>query len=183
MSEASQATRPSRDESFVSHIEKLIQGEEGFNRAARAALRGGVGKRPGEAPRMLPYIVRFLPDNLDRGAEVEIYFLAASLMASHAMPGGEGDLGLSLRKAVAAKHLEDGVARRLAAALDAHPEDLPRHLVGLVGLCESARVPINWRRFVRDVRDLMRNDDRSAQARIRIARSFYRGSEEAPETP
>lgn len=174
------------DENNQALISYLLDLKKKENRGALAALRSGLGKKPGESTRMFPYIARFLPQSADPGASsVESIFLTASLFASH--PEHKHDdsasdperkqrdsLGASLRKAVEAKHGEEGVSKRLVAALDAHPDDLARHLAGLVSLCESARVPIDWIQFRKDAENLLStNEDWRDKTRLRWARGFW----------
>jgi CRISPR type I-E-associated protein CasB/Cse2 len=93
-----------------------------------------------------------------------------------------GSLGASLWKATkregnpGGKHGEAGMEARFAAALDADPEDLPRHLEGLVSLCESAGEPIDWHWFYKDLRGLLgQNEEYQISIRTRWARDFWRG--------
>ena len=123
---------------------------------------------------MFPYVARFLPEGISVGPRVQAVFLTASLFAKHSEAGGTGTLGHSLRASTAKKHGEEGVASRLTAALDADPEDLPAHLVGLVSLCESAGVPIDWNQFLWDVRDLLGDDEgRRNRTRLQWAKGFW----------
>ena len=62
------------------------------------------------------------------------------------------------------------------AALDSDPEDLPRHLDGLISLCESAGAKIDWHQFYRDVHGLLgTNEKYQISIRTRWAREFWRG--------
>ena len=123
---------------------------------------------------MFPYIARFLRGGGEESPQVLAVFLTSSLFASHRNHARVGNLGVSLRRAVQGKHGEEGVASRLTAALDADPEDLPRHLAGLVSLCESAGVPINWTSFYWDAYRLLGQDeDRRNITRLDWARGFW----------
>ncbi len=173
------------EKKLIGSLLRLASAENPANRdrGALAALRSGLGKGPGEAPRMFPYVSPYLKG--DRGPSVEAAFLTASLFASHPENASGGSLGSALHKAVDAKHGQEGVEKRLAAALDADPEDLPRHLAGLVSLCASAGVPINWFGFLDDVKLLLSdwsdrdNPSRPARdvVRMRWARLFWRGAD------
>jgi CRISPR system Cascade subunit CasB len=161
---------------------RLIELKNKQDRGALAALRTGLGKKPGTAARMYPIVAPFLRS--DSGPDTQAAFLTAALFGSHPENAPIGSLGASLRRAVSQKHGEEGVEKRVAAALDADPEDLPRHLEGLVSLCESAGVPIDWHRFYWDVRTLLDDDeDKRTRTRIRWAREFWRGSsrEDTPQ--
>ena len=128
---------------------------------------------------MFPLIARYLPPDIQGGPQMEAVFLTASLYAYHRKHDSVKvkSLGDSLRRAVEDKHGEQGVEARLAAALDAHPDDLPRHLQGLVTTCESAGAAINWYAFYDDVRRLLGNHEESRnRVRLRWAREFWGGS-------
>lgn len=171
------------DQAFVNYLLDLKKKE---NRGALAALRSGLGKKPGESTLMFPYVARFLPQNADPDtSSVQSIFLTASLFATHPEHKHNDSasdperkhtdsLGASLRKAVEAKHGEEGVSKRLVAALDAHPDDLARHLAGLVSLCESAGIAIDWIQFRKDVANLLStNEGWRENVRLRWARGFW----------
>jgi CRISPR type I-E-associated protein CasB/Cse2 len=129
---------------------------------------------------MLPIVAPFLTS--DEGPATRAAFITAALFASHPEHREIGSLGASLWWATkresnpGGKHSEAGVEKRFAAALDAPPEDLPRHLEGLVSLCESARVQIDWHQFYRDVCGLLgHNEDYQMHIRTHWARDFWRG--------
>jgi CRISPR system Cascade subunit CasB len=162
-------------------VNRLIELARREDRGALSALRTGLGKPPGAAPRMLPIVAPFLKS--DEGPETAATFVTASLFGKHPEHAPIGSLGASLWKATKrdginpdGKHGESGVEARFAAALDADPEDLARHLEGLVSLCESACVPINWHQFHRDLRGLLgQNEEYQISIRTRWARDFWRG--------
>lgn len=164
----------------VALVIRLLDLKANQERGALAALRTGLGKRPGTAARMFPIVAPFLTAN--DGPSTQAAFLTAALFASHPEHAEIGSLGASLCKATKrednpnGKHGEAGVEARFAAALDADAEDLPRHVEGLVSLCESAGVPINWHRFYWDIRTLLDEDeDKRTRTRIRWAREFWQG--------
>lgn len=173
----------SNDVPLVSRLIKLAGTQD---RGALAALRTGLGKPPGAAARMLPIVAPFLSS--DEGPATRAAFIVASLFAKHPQHAAIGSLGASLWKATKrdgnrdGKHGEEGVERRFAAALDADPADLTRHLDGLVSLCESAGVPLDWHQFYRDVKGLLgQNEDYQVSIRTRWARHFWRGPSESTE--
>jgi CRISPR system Cascade subunit CasB len=169
-------------------VKRLIELAEKQDRGALAALRTGLGKAPGAAPRMLPIVAPFLSS--DEGPATRTAFIIASLFAKHPEHARISSLGASLWRATKreganpeGKHGEAGVEARFAAALDADPEDLPRHLDGLVSLCESAGVPIDWHQFHKDVRGLLgQNEQYQISIRTRWARDFWRGPAQRDET-
>lgn len=158
------------------------------DRGSLAALRSGLGKPPGTVARMFPIVAPFLHAN--DGPSTHAAFLTAALFASHPDHQDGGTLGSSLWRATKrdsnphGKHGEAGVEARFAAALDANPEDLQRHLEGLVALCESGSAPIDWNRLYWDIRSLLGDDEvRRNATRIRWARDFWQGPrEQAPTT-
>lgn len=162
-------------------VNRLIQLAKEDDRGALAALRTGLGKAPGAAPRMLPIVAPFL--TADEGPATRASFITAALFARHPDHAAVGSLGASLWRATKreglnpdGKHGEAGVEARFAAVLDAAPEDLLRHLDGLVSLCESAGVPIDWHQFHRDVRGLLgQHEHYQIRIRTRWAREFWRG--------
>jgi CRISPR type I-E-associated protein CasB/Cse2 len=162
-------------------VSRLIELAKNDDRGPLAALRTGLGKPPGAAGRMLPIVAPFLSS--DEGPATRAAFVTAALFAKHPVHAQIGSLGASLWKATKreginpdGKHGETGVERRFAAALDADPEDLARHLEGIVSLCESAGVPIDWHQFYRDLRGLLgQNEDYQLSIRTRWARDFWRG--------
>ena len=170
---------PSKEVPLVSRLIELARRQD---RAALAALRTGLGKPPGAASRMLPIVAPFLSS--DEGSATRAAFITASLFGKHPEHAEIGSLGVSLWRATKreginpdGKHGEAGVEARLAAALDADPGDLARHLDGLVSLCESAGVPVDWHQFFRDLRGLLgQNEDYQISIRTRWAREFWRGT-------
>jgi CRISPR system Cascade subunit CasB len=179
-------TTPSAKE--VPLVNRLIELARKEDRGALAALRNGLGKPPGAASRMLPIVAPFLVS--DEGPATRAAFVTAALFAKHPVHAQMGSIGASLWKATKreginpdGKHGEAGVEARFAAALDADPEDLPRHLEGLVSLCESAGVPIDWHRFYKDLRGLLgQNEEYQISIRTRWARDFWRGPAYQPES-
>jgi CRISPR system Cascade subunit CasB len=169
-------------------VSRLIELAKKQDRGALAALRTGLGKPPGAAGRMLPIVAPFLSS--DEGPATCAAFITAALFAKHPQHANIGSLGVSLWKATKreginpeGKHGEAGVEARFAAALDADPEDLSRHLEGLVSLCESAGEPIDWHRFYKDLRGLLGQNERyQISIRTRWARDFWRGPARQAET-
>ncbi len=183
-----EATDKPKSVTPVPLVNRLLELNRQPGRAALAALRTGLGKKPGHAPRMYPIVAPFLFS--DEGPRVTAAFLTASLFASHPEHAEVGSLGSSLWRATKrdanpnGKHGEAGVEARFAAALDADPEDLPRHLEGLVSLCESAGAPIDWHRLYWDVATLLGDDDaRQIRTRTRWAREFWRGPKNDNDEP
>lgn len=176
MNERPKQTKKSDHE--VGLATRLIELAQNQERGKLAALRTGCGKPPGAAPRMFPIVTPFIAS--DEGPYTHAAFLTAALFATHPDHAAIGSIGESLRRATNrksnpnGKHGEEGVEARVSAALDADQEDLPRHLEGLVSLCESAGVPINWHQFYWDVATLLGDDEkRQTKTRVRWAREFW----------
>ncbi|MBI4504637.1 MAG: type I-E CRISPR-associated protein Cse2/CasB [Chloroflexi bacterium] len=168
-----------REQRFVAHLAELVAAED---RAALAALRRGLGKEPGEAAEVFPYVVPWLSSDAgrrDREDEEQAYFLVASLFAWHqgAWPA-EGDrrratnLGASFRLAARSRDEggEPGVERRFVALLNCHRADLPVHLRHAVGLLKAKEIPVDWAELLHDIR---RWDSASRSVQRAWARAYW----------
>lgn len=127
------------------------------NLAALAALRRGLGKRPGEAAEMFPYVVPFLGDRLSQRRQDD-YFLVASLFAAHQLlwsPSADSreqtNLGASFRWL--SHVVESGsIEQRFVALLNAARDDLPEHLRHAASLLKAHDIPIDWLKLLHDLR-------------------------------
>jgi CRISPR system Cascade subunit CasB len=134
-------------DAFVQYLGGLAEKE---NRGALAALRRGLGKEPGEAPEMFPYVVPFLPKR--PSAELEVsYYLAAALFALHPQDCQEGNLGSHLRSCIRSETDEAAIERRFVALLKSHPDDLPNMLRQTVSFLKSKDKRVNYRQLLRDL--------------------------------
>lgn len=173
------STPSSAERAFARYLEGLHERED---RAALAALRRGLGKRPGEAAEMHPYVVPWLPPDAMPGQE-ETYYLIASLFAWHptgwpagAHPREATNLGASFARL--AQRAESGsLEGRFVALLNCHQEDLPAHLRRAVGLLKSKEIPVDWAQLLSDVRS-WGWESRSVQ--LEWARAFWGGRRESP---
>lgn len=152
------------------------------DRGALAALRTGLGKKPGEAPRMFPHVGRFITSSDPARASVATAFATASLFTIYPEQTAGRSLGLALWHATkrdgnpSGKHGEPGVEARFTAMIDAHEDDIVRHLHGLISLCESASQGLDWYRFRRDLSSLLsENETRRDNTRLSWARDFWQG--------
>ena len=133
---------------FIESLERLYINE---GRGGLAALRRGLGKAPGTAMGMHPYVVPFTK-GLNRPQEDAFYVVGAlfGLYPSRSWRRGEeerfSNLGASLRRVGA-----DGVERRFVALLNCNAEDLPDHLRQAVSLLKSKEIPIDWVQLLTDV--------------------------------
>ncbi len=141
-------TQESRTHSFVTHLESLAE-----DRGALAALRRGLGREPGAAPEMYPYVVPYLPAYATPGSWPEqVYYLVAALFALH--PGGAqtGSLGAHFGRAVDAQSGgSEAIERRFSALLTAHPDDLHFHMRQAVSFLKSREIAINWHQLMWDL--------------------------------
>jgi CRISPR system Cascade subunit CasB len=145
------ADEPSdRELGFVAFLSGLAEKRE---RAALAALRRGLGKRPGEAAEMFPYVIPFCGHLKDR--EQDNYFLVAALFALHQGASGPSDarrnnLGSSFQ-ALAEKTSSASIERRFVALLNATREDLDEHLRHAASLLKAHEVSVNWAQLLHDL--------------------------------
>ncbi|MCX7801222.1 MAG: type I-E CRISPR-associated protein Cse2/CasB [Fimbriimonadales bacterium] len=183
------STKPQPSTKTVPLVERLLEIARSQDRGTLAALRTGLGKPPGTAVRMFPIVAPYLHGTPMTGSdslspEIAASFIVAALFAKHPEHRPGPSLGDALRRSIsgsAAKHGERGVEMRLTAALDADPEDLPRHLEGLVSLCQSAGQPLDWHRFFWHVAILLGDDeDRRNRVRLAWARDFWKHAQENP---
>ncbi|HMO82185.1 MAG TPA: type I-E CRISPR-associated protein Cse2/CasB [Pyrinomonadaceae bacterium] len=145
------------------------------DRAALAHLRRGLGRKPGEAMEMYPYVGKYLREAPNRAYERAV-FLTSALFADYPeAPQNAGDLGSSVRQI---KDKSDSIERRFVALLDADAEDLHYYLRQMIGLLRANDVPVNWERLFKDISN-WGSDSRYVQRKW--ARSFW-GSTETQKT-
>lgn len=177
----------SRDERFITWLIGLAEdGQErsgknsAKNRAILAALRRGLGKTPGGVLEMYPHLMQFLKPTEEQ--LLENFALIASLFAMHPDKGGKGNLGSTLAEVRKAAELSgagaSSIERRFVALLNAHREDLPKHLRQVISLAKSRDVSIDWLQLLHDIR-YWNNPDRIVQRRW--AREFWAGFEPSSE--
>jgi CRISPR system Cascade subunit CasB len=174
MTTTTTATEKSLRESFVEYLERLYEKEE---RAALAALRRGLGKRPGEEMSVYRYI-GWCIDKLSKRQE-DAYYLIATLFGLY--PSGswrssdsdpkQTNLGASLRR-LKEQMGGDGVERRFVALLNANSEDLGEHLRQIVSLLKSKDAPIDWAQLLEAVEFWDADDERRRQRQW--AKTFWR---------
>ena len=158
---------------FIAHLYALVQAED---RKALAHLRRGLGKKPGEAPEMFPYVVPWLPEKTHPQKEAA-YYAIASLFALHPSIAASGNMGDHMAATVEPGR-EDAVERRFVALLAAHPDDLPNFLRQAISYLASKEVPVNWDRLFRDLR-YWGHPDYGDAIRKRWATAFWRFRQKA----
>lgn len=134
-----------REQPFVDHLESLRE-----NRGALAALRRGLGRSPGEAREMYPYVVPWVPGDASREREA-VYYTIASLYAYHPMTGGSGNMGTHFARTVPRGGDHAAVERRFSVLLTAHRDDLPFQLRQAIGFLRSKEVPVDWHQLFTDL--------------------------------
>lgn len=134
-------------EAFIKFLTRLSEEE---NRGALAALRRGLGLRPGEAPEMFPYVVPFLPANPSKDQE-NAYYLIASLFAFHAMNCDQGNLGNHLAACIESSNDKEAIERRFVALLNCHIDDLADTLRQSISYLKSKEKPVNYLQLLNDL--------------------------------
>lgn len=163
------------DRKFINHLKKFVREK---NRAALANLRRGLGKKPGTAMEMFPYIHRKIPPTKNESA----YFLVAALFGLYPdAETTEGNLGKSLllledktqeqRNNSSEDNKISSVERRFVALLNAKEADLPSHLRQIIGLLKSKEIPIDWFRLLKDVK--FWTDEENYNTQRRWAKGFW----------
>lgn len=140
-----------KEKAFVGSLGKLVEKED---RAALAALRRGLGKRPGEAAEMFPWVAPWFSAEMSQRRQDD-YFLVAALFAVHQgrwVPSGSGptNLGASFR-VLAARADSGSIERRFVALLNAAQEDLGEHLRHAVSLLKAHEAPVDWAQLLHDL--------------------------------
>lgn len=136
-----------RETQFVSYLRGLACQQ---NRAALAALRRGLGKPPGTAPEMFPWVVPHLPDLGRR--ETDDFFLIAALWGLHPEDESTGNLGTTMRQISESRRGNDSLEKRFVALLNARRPDLSGRLRHAVSLAKAAEVPVNWAQLLADLK-------------------------------
>jgi len=160
------------ERAFADHLDSLAKKED---RAALAALRRGLGKPPGVAAEMHPYLARWLPADAPLYQD-EPYYTVAALFAWHQgtwkAPSEEKqatNLGASFARL--AKQVESGsIEKRFVALLNCHRDDLHVHLRHAVGILKSKDVPVDWAQLLHDIRGW---DWESRQVQRQWAKAFW----------
>lgn len=194
MTQAEPKKALSQAERFIQDLEKLADDKNGKkpDRAALAALRRGLGKKPGEVSQMHLYIVRYIKhlNDFDYRRAENSYYLVASLFALWHSGHNEkltykGNLGASFAKlkpnsdkSEAPKEKNESIEKRFVALLNSHQEDLADHLRHAVSLLKSKEIGIDWLQLLKDLQN-WDNDNRYVQRDW--ARAFWSKPSDEPE--
>ncbi len=129
--------------------------------AALAHLRRGLGRKPGAAMEMYPYVGRFLTHETKQSYESAVFIVAALFAFYPDAKNASGNLGASLRQL---KDKSDSIEKRFVALLNAEADELPYHLRQMIGLLKSGEkpIPVNWEQLFKDIQH-WNNDQRFVQ--------------------
>lgn len=187
--------RERREDRFAAYLQELANRDD---RAALAALRRGLGRPPGEATEMYPYVVPWAPDGAGAwlSREETAYYLVAALFGFHPLhrpaPPDTRPERDNLGAALLALARDDqghidmdrlkSIERRFVALLNSHPDDLPTHLRGVIGLLRGKEIPVNYAQLLRDIIAWDRDDRRVQRTWARAFWSRTAGEQPADET-
>jgi CRISPR system Cascade subunit CasB len=144
------------------------------SRAELAALRRGLGERPGTAVGMYRYIAPRVPEWAEGWAH-DAHYLIAALFALHPLPWPEPrgtwetNFGGSFAR-LAALTESASIERRFTALLDAHRDDLGEHLRHAVSLLKAHDVPVDWAQLLTHI---ISWDDEDRRVQRHWARTFW----------
>lgn len=176
----SDITAPRQSSPLIAYLYGLADKQD-ESRAVLAALRRGLGERPGTAVGMYRYIARHVPRESSSWVH-DAHYLIAGLFALHPLPWPEprgtyaSNLGGSfaeLKRRVEARRKKDSdtsVEQRFTALLDAHRDDVGEHLRHAVSLLKAHNVPVDWAQLLTNV-TYWDTEDRGVQRRW--ARTFW----------
>jgi CRISPR system Cascade subunit CasB len=138
--------RETQQEPFVEYLEKHRE-----DRAMLAELRRGLGREPGEAPGMFPYIMPFVPETAYGHYEANLYLLA-SLFALHPVSARSGNIGTHLKALADSADNHEATTRRFVQLLNQHRDALVTPLRQHISLLKAHDVGVNWHRLLYDLR-------------------------------
>lgn len=155
-----------RQKTFIGYLLSLAK-EGSVDRGALADLRSGLGKEPGEMARVHKHVAPYLPKERynDRW-----YYLIATLFGTFPQQREGRSLGAAFR---ALRRKSDSTETRFVALLNAHPEDLDKHLRHSVSLLKSNEQPFDWFRLFDN---LLQWDHPEGHVQLRWARDFYQSN-------
>jgi len=155
--------KESKEVSFICYLESLLEDE---NRAALAALRRGLSGPPGTVPDTFPYIVPFLPKDIEADSPRAMpYFIIASLFALYFSGKGKelsNVKGHNIGRAFLQAKIDEAKAKgktekdieketsidsRFVALLNAHYDDLSYHLRYAISFLKSREIPLDWHKL------------------------------------
>lgn len=152
-----------KQQAFIGHLLGLAQiGKE--DRAALAELRSGLGREPGQMPRVHRHVVPYLRNDT---YDDDWYYLTATLFGSYPRHKHGQSFGVAFRTL---KGKSESMEARFVSLLNAPPEDLGDHLRHAVSLLKANEQPLDWYRLFDD---LLQWDSPAGYIQLRWAREFY----------
>ncbi|HIU56549.1 MAG TPA: type I-E CRISPR-associated protein Cse2/CasB [Candidatus Ornithomonoglobus merdipullorum] len=159
-------------------------------KAELANLRRGIGKTPGEDPKLWGSFLLDLPKELEKDAEHRTEptfaewaaYTALALYALHQQGNdetvncsdGSAALGRAIRKLVHSKDDEERIMRRFSAmATSAGPAELAHHLRSIIQLLRAEKVKLDYADLARDLY-LYQLPDGKNSVRLKWGRDYYR---------
>jgi CRISPR system Cascade subunit CasB len=127
---------------FITYLES-----HAGDRAMLAELRRGLGRKPGEAPGMFPYVVPFVHEQRD---EANLYLIAA-LFALHPTSVSQGNMGHHLRTLATAVGDDAATTRRFVQLLNRSRADLDTPLRQHISILKAQEIGVNWHQLLRDL--------------------------------
>ena len=158
-----------------------LTNDKGESRAILAALRRGLGLKPGIELGMYRYIASHVPEDT-HGWQHDAHYMVASLFALHPAPwpvdtteqGNPHNFGASFAW-LNTKSSSESIEKRFVALLNADREELPEHLRHAVSLLKAHEVPVDYARLLWDVRAW---DAESRRVQRFWARAFWGATNE-----
>ena len=129
---------------FISYLQSHVD-----DRAMLAELRRGLGRKPGEAPGMFPYVVPFIHEQHD---EADLY-LIASLFALHPSSTSNGNMGDHLNALIKTLGDDAATTRRFVQLLNRSRSALDMPLRQHISILKGKDVSINWHQLLYDLRN------------------------------
>ena len=114
------------------------------DRAMLAALRRGLGKMPGDAPEMFPYVVPFVRNEYEEAD----YYAIASLFALHPKSAANGNIGNHLRAYIKEVGDDEATTRRFVQLLRMRRETLDTPLRQHISLLKAKEIAVNWNQLL-----------------------------------
>ena len=137
-------TTPDFADRFAAHLAQLAARED---RGALAALRRGLGKPPGTAAEMFPYVAPLLGREVYPSRERAAY-LVASLFGSHPASAHGSQ---PFTEALARTERSESYERRIVRLLGSDAADIGDQLRHCVAFLRAQGVPVDWAQLQRDI--------------------------------
>jgi CRISPR system Cascade subunit CasB len=156
-----------RQHPFIAYLEDHAE-----DRAMLAELRRGLGREPGEAAGMFPYVVPFLR-NERHDAD---HYLIASLFALHPVSASSGNMGDHLRRYTDAVDDDTATTRRFVQLLNLRRTALNSPLRQHISMLKAKEIAVNWHQLMVDLQ-YWGHDDHFVQKRW--ASAYWRSQEKS----